>query len=163
VRLTAVNGPWRARRAHNTELGYARVSTIKQSLERQLDALAACGIPNGRVFVDKKTGASTDREALQKMLAYARPGDVIVVHTLDRIGRKIRDVLNLIHDLAGRGVAIRSLAPGWPLTPAASPRPTAGLRGLADGLRGVFSGLQPSPMARRLIARDKVGLAHLRN
>lgn len=44
------------------------------------------------------------------MLAYARTGDVIVVHTLDRLGRNIRDVLNLIHDLAGRGIAVRSLA-----------------------------------------------------
>jgi DNA invertase Pin-like site-specific DNA recombinase len=70
------------------ELGYARVSTTKQSLERQLDALNALGIPDERLFVDKKTGATTEREGL---------GDVIVVHTLDRLGRNIRDVLNLIH------------------------------------------------------------------
>jgi DNA invertase Pin-like site-specific DNA recombinase len=72
-------------------LGYARVSTTKQSLERQLDALSAQGIPTGRIYVDKKTGATTDREGLQKMLAYARPGDTIVVHTLDRIGRNLRE------------------------------------------------------------------------
>lgn len=100
------------------ELGYARVSTTKQSLERQLDALAAQGIPDDRIFVDKKTGATTDREGLQKMLAYARPGDVIVVHTLDRIGRNLREVLNLVHDLAGRGVGIRSLADPLPINTA---------------------------------------------
>src|SRR2546430_17290455 len=49
------------------------------------------------------------------MLAYARPGDVIVVHTLDRLGRNIRDVLNLIHDLAERGIAVRSLADPLPV------------------------------------------------
>jgi DNA invertase Pin-like site-specific DNA recombinase len=97
------------------ELGYARVSTTKQSLERQLDALSAQGIPDERIFVDKKTGATTDREGLQKMLAYARPGDTIVVHTLDRIGRNLREVLNLVHDLAGRGVGIRSLADPLPI------------------------------------------------
>ena len=97
------------------ELGYARVSTTKQSLERQLDALSAQGIPDERIYVDKKTGATTDREGLQKMLAYARPGDTIVVHTLDRIGRNLREVLNLVHDLAGRGVGIRSLADPLPI------------------------------------------------
>ena len=97
------------------ELGYARVSTTKQSLERQLDALNALGIPDERVFVDKKTGATTEREGLKAMVAYARSGDVIVVHTLDRLGRNIRDVLNLIHDLAGRGIAVRSLADPLPI------------------------------------------------
>lgn len=100
------------------ELGYARVSTTRQSLERQLDALAAQGIPDDRVFVDKKTGATTDREGLQKMLAYARPGDVIVVHTLDRLGRNLREVLNLVHDLAERGIGIRSLADPLPVNTA---------------------------------------------
>ena len=100
------------------ELGYARVSTTKQSLDRQLDALAAQGIPDDRIFVDKKTGATTDREGLQKMLGYARAGDTIVVHTLDRIGRNLREVLNLVHDLAGRGVGIRSLADPLPINTA---------------------------------------------
>ena len=100
------------------ELGYARVSTTKQSLERQLDALAAQGIPRERIFVDKKTGATTDREGLQKMLAYARPGDTIVVHTLDRIGRNLREVLNLVHELAQRSVGIRSLADPLPINTA---------------------------------------------
>ena len=67
------------------------------------------------MFVDKKTGATTEREGLKAMLAYARPGDVIVVHTLDRLGRNIRDVLNLVHDLAERGVGVRSLADPLPI------------------------------------------------
>lgn len=97
------------------ELGYARVSTTRQSLERQLDALNALGIPDGRLFVDKKTGTTTEREGLKAMLTYARPGDVIIVHTLDRLGRNIRDVLNLIHDLSERGIAVRSLADPLPI------------------------------------------------
>lgn len=97
------------------ELGYARVSTTKQSLERQLDALNALGIPDERLFVDKKTGATAEREGLKALLAYARPGDVIVVHTLDRLGRNIREVLNLIHDLTERGIGLRSLADPLPI------------------------------------------------
>jgi len=54
--------------------------------------------------------AATDRPGLRVLLDYARPGDVIVVHTLDRLGRTVRDTLNLIHELAERGVGVRNLA-----------------------------------------------------
>nr|WP_268907965.1 recombinase family protein [Catenulispora pinistramenti] len=97
------------------DLGYARVSTNKQSLERQLDALGAAGIPAERIYTDKKTGATVDREGLTALLAYARHGDTIVVHTLDRLGRNLREVLNLVHDLAERGVGVRSLADPLPI------------------------------------------------
>jgi len=92
------------------ELAYARVSTSKQDLERQLDALGKVGIPPARIYVDKKSGATTDRPGLRALLDYARGGDVIVVHTLDRLGRTVRDTLNLIHELSERGVGVRNLA-----------------------------------------------------
>ena len=92
------------------ELGYARVSTAKQDLDRQIDALRQVGIAAERIYVDKKSGATTERPGLTAALAYARKGDVIVVHTLDRLGRTVRDTLNLIHDLAERGVGVRNLA-----------------------------------------------------
>jgi DNA invertase Pin-like site-specific DNA recombinase len=97
------------------ELGYARVSTTKQSLDRQLDALAAASIPDERIYVDKRTGTTIDRDGLNRILAYARPGDTIVVHTLDRIGRNLREVLNLVHELSERGVGVRSLADPLPI------------------------------------------------
>jgi DNA invertase Pin-like site-specific DNA recombinase len=92
------------------ELGYARVSTVKQDLDRQIDALEQTGIPRDRIYVDKKSGATTDRPGLREVTAYAREGDVIVVHTLDRLGRTVRDTLNLIHELAERKVGVRNLA-----------------------------------------------------
>ena len=92
------------------ELGYARVSTTKQDLDRQIDALERTGITRERIYVDKKSGATTDRPGLREVIAYAREGDVIVVHTLDRLGRTVRDTLNLIHELAERGVGVRNLA-----------------------------------------------------
>jgi DNA invertase Pin-like site-specific DNA recombinase len=92
------------------DLGYARVSTVKQDLDRQLDALGKVGIPAERIYLDKRSGASSDRPGLRALLDYARAGDVIVVHTLDRLGRTVRDTLNLIHDLSERGVGVRNLA-----------------------------------------------------
>jgi DNA invertase Pin-like site-specific DNA recombinase len=92
------------------DLGYARVATTKQDLDRQLHALGAVGIPTERTCVDKKSRSTTDRPALRALLGYARDGDVIVVHTPDRLGRTVRDTLNLIHDLSTRGVGVRNLA-----------------------------------------------------
>jgi DNA invertase Pin-like site-specific DNA recombinase len=92
------------------DLGYARVSTVKQDLDRQIDALEQVGIPRDRIYVDKKSGATTDRPGLRDVIAYAREGDTIVVHTLDRLGRTVRDTLNLIHELAEKGIGVRNLA-----------------------------------------------------
>ncbi len=92
------------------DLGYARVSTVKQDLDRQIDALAATGIPLERIYLDRKSGATVDRPGLRELIGYAREGDVVVVHTLDRLGRTVRDTLNLIHELSERGVGVRNLA-----------------------------------------------------
>lgn len=92
------------------ELGYARVSTVKQDLERQIEALTAVGVPPERIYLDKKSGATIDRPGLRAAINYARDGDVIIVHTLDRLGRTVRDTLNLIHELSERGIGVRNLA-----------------------------------------------------
>ncbi|KAF0957344.1 recombinase family protein [Rhodococcus sp. T7] len=91
------------------ELGYARAAS-KQDLGRQFDALTTAGIDRANIYVDKKSGTTTERPGLQALLGRARPGDVIVVHTLDRLGRTVRDTLNLIHDLHRRGIGFRNLA-----------------------------------------------------
>jgi DNA invertase Pin-like site-specific DNA recombinase len=98
------------RYACRVDLGYARVSTAKQDLDRQIEALLETGIPRERIYVDKKSGATVDRPGLRAVLAYAREGDVIVVHTLDRLGRTVRDTLNMIHELTERGIGVRNLA-----------------------------------------------------
>jgi len=92
------------------ELGYARVSTAKQDLERQIEALTAVGIAPERIYLDNKSGAAVDRPGLRAVLGFARRGDVIVVHTLDRLGRTVRDTLNLIRELTERQVGVRNLA-----------------------------------------------------
>ena len=72
-----------------------RVSTAKRDLDRQIDALTIAGIATERLYLDKKSGATTDQPRLRVLLDYARSGDVIVVHTLDRLGRTVRDTLHL--------------------------------------------------------------------
>jgi DNA invertase Pin-like site-specific DNA recombinase len=104
--------------ARGLDLGYARVSTTKQSLERQLASLNEAGIPDDRLYVDKKTGATVDRPGLVELLKYVRDGDTVVVHTLDRLGRNLREVLNLVHDLAEKGIGVRSLADPLPINTA---------------------------------------------
>jgi DNA invertase Pin-like site-specific DNA recombinase len=105
--------------AHSVELGYARVSTTHQSLERQEHALTSAGVPLDQIYIDKLSGARADRPGLKALLGYVRPGDTIVVYTLDRLGRNLREVLNLTHDLEGRGIRLRSLADPMPIDTAA--------------------------------------------
>lgn len=97
------------------ELGYARVSTTAQDLDRQLDALSAHGIPVERIYQDKRTGATIDRPGFTALLGYARAGDTIVATNLDRVGRNLRECLNLVHDLRERGVGIRTLSDPIPI------------------------------------------------
>ena len=82
------------------DLGYARISTTKQDLDRQIIALQAAGLPAERIYVDKKSGATTNRPGLQAALDSAHTGDRITVRTLDRLGRTVRDTLNGIRNLA---------------------------------------------------------------
>ena len=97
------------------DYGYARVSTTQQDLERQLNALAKAGVNPNRIYSDKKSGATTDRPGLIDVFDRLRPGDVLVVYTLDRLGRTVRDVLNQIHDLREAGVGLRTLADTIPI------------------------------------------------
>lgn len=78
--------------------GYAGVSTAKQDLTRQLAALVAAGIDPAHIHVDKKSGATTTRPGLHAALTH-----VLVVHTLDRLGRTVRDTLNMVQELREPG------------------------------------------------------------
>lgn len=96
----------------NQLLGYARVSTKKQTTDAQLDALVAAGVEPDRVYADVLSGARSDRPGLAALLNYAREGDTIVVVALDRLGRSLSHMVKTIEDLQARGVNLRSLREG---------------------------------------------------
>ncbi|MER5678704.1 recombinase family protein [Streptomyces sp. NPDC002238] len=88
-------------------IGYARVSTKGQNLDRQLVLLEAAGCQ--RIFSDKKSGKNTEREELWNALDYLRAGDTLVVPSLDRLGRSIQDLISVVAGLRERGIGFRSL------------------------------------------------------
>ena len=88
-------------------IGYARVSTEDQKLRLQHDALTDGGCE--KLFREKLSGTSTTLPAREKLLAFARKGDVVVVWKLDRLGRSLRDLIGVVNSLQDRGVGLRSL------------------------------------------------------
>jgi DNA invertase Pin-like site-specific DNA recombinase len=89
------------------DIGYARVSTQDQHPALQLDALHAAGCL--KVFVKQASGAQRDRPQLQAALDYARPGDTLVVWTLDRLAPSLTQLIETIEHLAARDIGFRSL------------------------------------------------------
>ncbi|OBX49649.1 recombinase family protein [Moraxella nonliquefaciens] len=85
-------------------VGYIRVSSIDQNTDRQLDGLSL-----DRVFIDKITGSTKERPQLQQMLDYVRYGDMVIVHSLDRLARNFDDLLAIIKELNQKGVSFKSL------------------------------------------------------
>ncbi|WP_354217349.1 MULTISPECIES: recombinase family protein [unclassified Arthrobacter] len=95
-------------------LGYTRVSTSSQDAQLQLDALVAAGVQKRDVFADVTSGSRTaiERPGMKRLLAYAEPGDTVVVWRVDRLGRSLVDVLNTVNVLRERGVHVRSISDG---------------------------------------------------
>lgn len=92
-------------------VGYARVSSIGQSLEVQEDLLRDAGCE--KVFAEKKSGRTTsDRKALQEALEFVREGDTLVITRLDRLARSIMDLRQIVDRLAAKGVTFRCLQQG---------------------------------------------------
>ncbi|WP_116209336.1 recombinase family protein [Streptomyces olivoreticuli] len=88
-------------------IGYARVSTGGQKLDRQIDALNAAGCR--RIFADKKSGKNDLRPELKACHAFLAPGDTLVVPSLDRYGRSLQDLVNMVAELRERGIGFQSL------------------------------------------------------
>jgi DNA invertase Pin-like site-specific DNA recombinase len=99
---------------HVRHLGFTRVSTASQDAQLQLDALVAAGVQKRGVFADVSSGSKTaaDRPGMKKLLAYAEPGDTVVVWRVDRLGRSLIDVLNTVNLLRDRDIQVRSVSDG---------------------------------------------------
>ena len=86
------------------KVGYRRVSTEDQNLDRQELGEVE------RTFEEKISGKDTEREALQEMIAFVRDGDEVLVHSIDRLARDLRDLQNIIQKLNDKGVSISFLS-----------------------------------------------------
>ena len=88
-------------------IGYARISTDDQNLDLQRDALQKAGCD--RIYTDQKSGASTERLGLRGVLDLARAGDALVVWRLDRLGRSLKHLIQLVENLDHQGIGLKSL------------------------------------------------------
>ena len=88
-----------------SKIGYARVSSKEQNLDRQLEALQGVS----KVFSDKASGATTERPQLQAMLDYIREGDIVIVTELDRLGRNNKDLTEIMNAIQQKGATLEVL------------------------------------------------------
>lgn len=89
--------------------GYARVSTLEQNLDLQIDALLKYGIDKNHIYVDQVSASKSSRPKLDELMKYLREGDVLVVWKLDRFARSLIDFTKKIGELQQKGVAFKSL------------------------------------------------------
>lgn len=89
------------------KIGYVRVSSKDQNLDRQYELLKPCNIE--RYFEEKVSGKNTDRPQLKAMLAFLREGDTVYVESFSRLARNTLDLLNLIEEFKSKGVAFVSI------------------------------------------------------
>lgn len=83
-------------------VGYIRVSSVDQNTERQLD-----GVELDKVFEEKVSGRNMDRPQLTACLDYLREGDTLLVHSMDRLARNLKDLLNIVDGLVNKGVKVK--------------------------------------------------------
>ena len=92
-------------------IGYGRVSTLDQSLDRQLDALTAAGAE--KIFTEKVTGKKSDRPELLKLIDQLREGDTVVIAELTRLSRSTKDLFSIVELIQSKGADIKSLKETW--------------------------------------------------
>ena len=132
------------------KIGYARVSSKEQHLDRQLAALKDVD----KLFADKLSGANTKRPELQKMLAYIREGDIVLVTELDRLGRNNQDLTKIMNTIQNKGATLDVLnLPS--MTGIADPN----LRQLMTNLIIELYKYQAESESKRIIERQQQGIA----
>jgi DNA invertase Pin-like site-specific DNA recombinase len=137
-------------------IGYARVSTQDQDLSAQLAALRKAGATT--IFREKISGVRADRPQLKKLVAALKRGDLVIVTRLDRLGRSVRELLNLLAEFDQKGVGFRSLADVWCDTTTAHGRlMLTVLGGLAEFERELIRQRTGEGRARALAAGVRFG------
>lgn len=131
-------------------IGYVRVSSLDQKPDRQLEA-----VPTARVFTDRASGKDTRRPELDRMLAFAREGDTVVVHSMDRLARNLDDLRRIVQDLTGRGVRVEFVKEGLTFTGEDSP-----MAQLMLSVMGAFAEFERALLRER--QREGISLAKQR-
>lgn len=133
------------------KIGYARVSTSDQDLNLQIDALENSGCASDFIFTDKTSGAKSTRPGLDKCLETLSSGDILIVWRLDRLGRSMSHLINMIESLIEKDIGFKSIQDGAIDTTTAS----------GELMFNIFSAL--SQFERQLIQeRTNAGLAAAR-
>lgn len=156
-------------------IGYQRVSTLDQNEARQLDSVEV-----EKMFIDRASGKDRNRPQLAACIEFAREGDVVLVHSLDRLGRSVTDLREIIAELNAKGVTVEVVSQGLTFTGKDSPMSTLLLTMLgavaefelatirerqAEGIaqakaRGAYTGRKPAlteERAAELVARMNAG------
>ena len=132
------------------KIGYARVISKEQHLDRQLAALKGVD----KLFTDKLSGANTNRPELQKMLAYIREGDIVLVTELDRLGRSNQDLTKIMNTIQNKGATLDVLN-----LPSMTGIADANLRQLMTNLIIELYKYQAESERKRIIERQQQGIA----
>jgi DNA invertase Pin-like site-specific DNA recombinase len=131
-------------------IGYVRVSSFDQNPERQLEQ-----IPVDKVFTDKASGKDTKRPELDRALAFVREGDILVVHSMDRLARNLDDLRLLVQKLTKHGVSVSFVKEGLTFTGEDSPMAT-----LMLSVMGAFAEFERALIKER--QREGIALAKQR-
>lgn len=126
-------------------VGYIRVSTLDQNTVRQLD-----GIEVERVFTDTASGKDTTRPQLEELIAFVRDGDVVVVHSMDRLARNLDDLRRLVRTLTAKGVRVEFVKEHLSFTGEDSP-----MSNLLLSVMGAFAEFERS----LILERQREGIA----
>ncbi len=135
---------------HGQRIGYIRVSSFDQNPERQLENVLV-----DRIFSDKASGKDTKRPELDALLAFARHGDTVIVHSMDRLARNLDDLRRLVQSLAQRGVRVEFVKEGLAFTGEDSPMAT-----LMLSVMGAFAEFERALLRER--QREGITLAKKR-
>jgi len=128
------------------KIGYARVSTLDQNYEAQIEALKAAGCK--KIFSENASGKNKKRPELEKLISQLRPDDVVIVTKLDRLARSLRDLVSIMNEFRELEVGFISLGENFDLsTPAGR---------MQMNMVGVFAEFE----REMIVQRTKEGLAH---
>lgn len=131
-------------------IGYVRVSSFDQNPQRQLENISV-----DRVFTDKASGKNTQRPELEALLAFARDGDTVIVHSMDRLARNLDDLRQIVQKLTGRGIRIEFVKESLTFTGEDSP-----MANLMLSVMGAFAEFERALLRER--QREGIVLARQR-